>query len=155
MEFAIGRRDKHRNNDEKPLLMYNPRFPHSFRLKKARYDEYGNPVFDDNGDAIYEYVNMECVEMKDHEPVRDSEGNFVTYFSEEVNFGYRTSSKSASTVNDMVTADFCIACPMVLTEIHSGETLELRDYERTYYGTVVKKTTFNLGTNIWFNEVRN
>ena len=72
-----------------------------------------------------------------------------------MNFGYRVSSKNTQTAGDVIVSDFKIATPMILTELVAGDILILTDYERTYKGVVVKKTTFNLGTNIWFDESKN
>lgn len=134
--------------------MFNPRFPHTLRVKRARVLN-GIPVTDVNGNVVYDYVALTCVEMIDSEPVRNADGSFVTFSSTGVNYGYRTSSRSSQTMNDVVVSDFQIACPMFLTEIMTEDILELTDYERTYTGRVVKKTTFNLGTNIWYNEIKN
>jgi len=135
--------------------MFNPRFPHTLTVKRPREDSSGEPVCDANGDHIYDVVTLTCVEMRDHEPVRDANGAFVTFEAQSVSFGYRTSSKDTLTAGDVIVSDFRIACPMFLTEIRADDILFLTDYERSYRGKVVKKTTFNLGTSIWFDEVRN
>jgi hypothetical protein len=44
---------------------------------------------------------------------------------------------------------------MFLTPLEAGDLVEIKDYERSYWGEVVKKATFNLGSNIWINEVKN
>ena len=135
--------------------MFNPRFPHTLVVKRVRKDSTGELVYDANGDAIIDTVSLLCVEMSDSEPVRDANGSFVTYEANSINFGYRTSAKNTTTAGDVIVSDFRIACPMFLTEILADDILELIDYERSYKGKVVKKTTFNLGTSIWFDEVRN
>ena len=135
--------------------MFNPRFPHTLVVKRVRKDSTGELVYDANGDAIIDTVSLLCVEMSDSEPVRDANGSFVTYEANSINFGYRTSAKNTTTAGDVIVSDFRIACPMFLTEILADDILELTDYERSYKGKVVKKTTFNLGTSIWFDEVRN
>lgn len=134
--------------------MFNPRFPHTLTVKRPQVIG-GMPVVDSNGDAVYETVTLTLAEMRDSEPVLNADGGFVTYTAQSVAFGYRTSSRNAQTSGDVIVADFKIACPIVLTEILAGDELVLTDYERTYRGRVVKKTTFNLGTNIWFDEIRN
>ena len=135
--------------------MYNPRFPHTLVVKRVRKDSTGELVYDSDGNSIIDTVSLTCAEMLDNEPVRNANGAFVTYTATSVNFGYRTSAKNTTTSGDVIVSDFRIACPMFLTEILADDILELTDYERTYKGKVVKKTTFNLGTSIWFDEVRN
>lgn len=135
--------------------MFNPRFPHTLAVKRTRTDSTGVPQTDANGDFIYDTVTLTCVEMSDSEPVRNADGNFVTFEAASINFGYRTAARNSQTSGDVIVSDFCIACPMFLTEIHTDDILVLTDYERTYKGKVIKKTTFNLGTNIWFDEIKN
>lgn len=135
--------------------MFNPRFPHTLTVKRTRTDSTGVPQTDVNGNFIYDVVTLTCVEMSDSEPVRDADGRFVTFEATSINFGYRTAARNSQTAGDVIVSDFCIACPIFLTEIHTDDILEITDYERTYRGKVVKKTTFNLGTNIWFDEIKN
>lgn len=134
--------------------MFNPRFPHTLRVKRVRMSA-GQPEIDVEGNIIYDYIPLTLVEMVDEEPVRDACGNFLTCVADCVNFGYRTSSANTQTAGDVIKSDFKIACPMFLTEIRYDDILEITDYDRTFTGKVVKKTTFNLGTNIWFDEIRN
>lgn len=135
--------------------MYNPRFPHTLSIKRVRKDESGVPVTNDNNDFIYDVLPLVCVRMSNHHPMFDAEGNFITYEQENINFGYRTSQKNTQTSGDVVVSDYHIACPMFLNEILVDDILEIKDYERTYTGKVVKKITFNLGTDIWFDEIKN
>jgi hypothetical protein len=44
---------------------------------------------------------------------------------------------------------------MFVTPLLPGDLVEITDFDRTYWGEVVKKATFNLGSNIWINEVKN
>jgi hypothetical protein len=44
---------------------------------------------------------------------------------------------------------------MFVTPLSPGDRIEIRDYDREYWGEVVRKQTFNLGSNIWINEVMN
>ena len=134
--------------------MFNPRFPHTLKVKRVRMTA-GQPEIDIDGNVVYDYLTLTLVEMADEEPVRNAEGAFVTFTAESVGFGYRTASANTQTAGDVVKADFKIACPMFLTELRYDDILELTDYDRTYEGKVVKKTTFNLGTNIWFDEIKN
>lgn len=135
--------------------MFNPRFPHTLTIKRVRKDAGGIPVTNDDGDFIYDNLSLVCVKMSDHHPMFDAEGNFITYEQDSINFGYRTAQKSTETSGDVVVSDYHIACPMFLTEILVDDILEIKDYERTYSGKVIKKITFNLGTDIWFNEIKN
>lgn len=134
--------------------MFNPRFPHKLVVKRVRFAN-GQPVIDGDGNPIYDTVRLTLVEMYDEEPVRDLDGNFVTYEDDCVNYGYRTNSSNTQTMGDAMMTTFKIACPMFLTEIQAEDILELTDYDRTYRGRVIKKTTYNLGTNIWYNEIKN
>lgn len=133
--------------------MFNPRFPHTLKVKRARMTA-GQPEIDSEGNVLYDYLTLTLVAMIDNEPAMEN-GQFVTYTAESVNFGYRTSSANTQTAGDVIRADFKIACPMFLTELRYDDILELTDYDRTFTGKVVKKTTFNLGTNIWFDEIKN
>ena len=79
---------------------------------------------------------------------------FDTEIVDEIEFGYRTSQRNTSTAGDVEVADFKVATPLFITPLESGDRVEVTDYDRTYWGSVVKKMSFNLGSNIWFNEVR-
>ena len=135
--------------------MFNPRFPHKMHVLRARVLPNGDLAYGADGRPIYDRLTLTLVEMSDSEPVRDADGNFVKYTADEVAFGYRTSSQSTSRAGDVVQADFKLACPMFLTELRPDDVLVLKDYEREFRAVVVKKTTFNLGTNVWVNEARN
>lgn len=135
--------------------MFNPRFPHVMHVLRAKTAPDGALVYGEDGSPSYERLELTLVEMRDSEPVRDSEGMFVTYASDEIPFGYRTSSQNTSRAGDVVQADYKLACPMLLTELRPDDILVLKDYEREFRAAVVKKTTFNLGTNVWVNEARN
>lgn len=133
--------------------MYNPRFPFTFKAFRARLDENGDPSPDEKGRPVYEPLALEACVMSDWEPVRDSEGNFVTEWVAEMSFGYRTSSESTRASGDVQESDYRLACPMFLTPLLPGDVLEVEDYTRVYRAEVVKQTTFNLGTNVWIKEV--
>jgi hypothetical protein len=93
--------------------------------------------------------------MVDHLPVVRSDGSFDTETTEWIDFGYRTQGKNTKDSLDVQVADFRLATPMFLTPLEAGDLVEIKDYERSYWGEVVKKATFNLGSNIWINEVKN
>lgn len=135
--------------------MFNPRFPHTLRVWRSRKDADGMPVTNDDGDEILDIVMLDSAVMVDNEPLMCSNGGFVTEKVESINFGYRTQGKNTRDTVDVVVSDFKLATPMFLTPLEPGDKVEMRDYERTYWGEVVKKATFNLGSNIWVNEVRN
>jgi urease accessory protein UreE len=74
---------------------------------------------------------------------------------EWIEFGYRTSSKSTRDATDVHVSDYMISLPLFITYLTPGDILEIEDYDRTFEGQVLKKQSFNLGSNIWFNEVKN
>lgn len=135
--------------------MFNPRFPHTLRVLRPRFDFSGVPVTDDEGNPIYDVVPLQLVVMMDNEPCRDADGKFITRFDTKVNFGYRTTTESTSTTNAVFVSSFRIDCPMFLTEIYADDILEMTDYERSYRARVVKKTTGNMGTTIWLDDIKN
>lgn len=135
--------------------MFNPRFPHTMYVLRAKTTPDGGLAYGVDGQPAYERLQLTLVEMSDSEPIRDTDGNFVKYTADEVSFGYRTSSQNTSRAGDVVQADFKLACPMFLTDLRPDDVLVLKDYEREFRAVVVKKTTFNLGTNVWVNEARN
>lgn len=134
--------------------MENPRFPHCLQVIRVSEDEYGQPIYDEGGNPVYEVLPLDVVKTLDGEPQRRY-GELVTVKSNGISFGYRTSTQNTSTAGDVIVSDFKIATPMFTTPLRSGDILELTDYERTFRGYVVKKMTFNWGSNIWFNEVKN
>ena len=135
--------------------MFNPRFPHMLRAWRARRNDYGEPETNDEGDPIYDIVSLSAVVMIDNMPVMYSDGGFETEDVEWIHFGYRTEGKNTKDTVDVMVSDFKLATPMFLTHLEPGDRVEIKDYERCYWGEVVKKATFNLGSNIWINEVKN
>lgn len=135
--------------------MFNPRFPHTLRVWRARKDDHGDPMTDANDNAIYDIVRLKSVVMIDSRPVVRSDGSFDTEMTEWISFGYRTQGKNTRETVDVMVSDFKLATPMFLTPLEAGDRVEIVDYERTFWGEVVKKMTFNLGSNIWINEVKN
>ena len=128
--------------------MFNPRFPHTLRVLRVNGT-------DDEGNPLYEAVPLDVVVMRGNLPVRNADGNFVTETVESLPFGYRTQGKNTRDTTDVEVADYKLSTPMFLTHLLSTDIVELKDYDRTYWCDVVKKATFNLGSNIWVNEVRN
>lgn len=110
---------------------------------------------DADGDAIYDIVRLKTVVMIDSLPVVRSDGSFDTDMTEWIDFGYRTQGRNTKDSLEVVVSDFRLATPMFLTPLETGDRVEIKDYEREYWGEVVKKATSNLGTNIWINEIKN
>lgn len=135
--------------------MFNPRFPHKLRVWRARKDSYGDPMTDKDGNPIRDIVTLKAVVMIDHAPLVRSDGSFDTELTEWIEFGYRTQGRNTKDTLDVVVSDFKLATPMFLTVLEAGDQVEIIDFERSYWGEVVKKQTFNLGSNIWINEVHN
>lgn len=127
--------------------MFNPRFPHKLRV----WREVG---IDSDGDPIREIVNLKKVIVIDNVPQLCSDGSFDFDLVSDIEFGYRTESKNTSTAGDVEVADYKIATPLFITPIDSGYMLEITDYDRQYWAKAIKKVSTNLGSNIWFNEVR-
>lgn len=135
--------------------MFNPRFPHSLRVWRYRKDSYGEPITNAKDEGIKDIVTLKAVTMVDNLPVVNADGGFATETTEWISFGYRTQGKNTRETVDVQVSDFKLATPMFLTPLEPGDLVEVKDYERTYWCEVVKKATFNLGSNIWVNEVKN
>ena len=135
--------------------MYNPQFPHSFRVVRDSIDEHGDLITDENGDFVSTYQKLTAVVMVDRQPTFDADGNFVTEEVDSLPFGYRQNSMNTMRQGDVIVSDYKISCPIFLTPLNPGDILELTDYEKTFRGVVVKKETFNLGSLIWFDRIKN
>lgn len=118
-------------------------------------DSHGEPVTDDEGNPIESDAEIVCAVIRDNIPQKDADGNFLTEVKTSLKFGYRTSTGNSKTSGDVTVCDSKIACPMFFTPMPTGSVLELTDYSRTYRATVVKQTTYNLGSNIWIDEIKN
>lgn len=135
--------------------MFNPRFPHKLRVWRSRKDADGNIITTDEGDEILDVVPLAKATIIDNHPVYLSDGSLDSEPVEWIEFGYRTETKSTRDSTDVMVADYELAAPMFLTPLRGDDKVEIVDYDRTYWGRVVKKQTFNLGSNIWVNEVKN
>lgn len=135
--------------------MFNPRFPHTLRVWRLKRDADGNIVTNEEGDEVLDVVMLSKVIAIDHRPVVLPDGGFETEPTEWIEFGYRTGGKNAKDTSDVMVYDYELATPMFVTALKAGDKVEVKDYDRTYWGEVVKKQTFNLGTNIWINEIKN
>ena len=109
---------------------------------------------DSDGNPVYDIVSLKVVVMLDGMPTMRSNGSFETEPTEWISFGYRTQGKNTRDTLDVAVSDFKLATPMFLTPLEMGDRVEIKDYDRTYWGEVVRKQTFNLGSNIWINEVQ-
>lgn len=110
---------------------------------------------DAEGNPILDIVTLKAVVMIDSAPLVRSDGSFDTELVEWISFGYRTQGRNTRDTVDVVVSDYKLATPMFLTTLEAGDRVEIKDYERTYWGEVVRKQTLNLGSNIWINEIRN
>lgn len=112
-------------------------------------------MFDVKGEPIREIVRLNKVVMVDYQPVVRSDGSFDADLVDKIEFGYRTQGKNTKDSVDVIVSDYKLATPMFTTPLLPGDLVEITDFDRTYWGEVVKKATFNLGSNIWINEVKN
>lgn len=135
-------------------MMYNPRFPHTLVVKRMQKDSHGEPLTDEDGMPVYGIVPLEVVVMRDGVPQRRGDGSFLTEMAESIPFGYRTSGKSTDDTAVVEVTDQMLATPMFITHLDPSDLLVLTDYDRTYRCEVVRKATFNLGSNIWVKEVK-
>lgn len=135
--------------------MFNPRFPHTLRVWRNRKNDYGDPVTDADGNPVQDIVRLKKVVMVDEQPIVRSDGSFDTEMVDTIEFGYRTQGKNTRDTVDVQVSDYKLATPMFVTPLEPGDKVEIWDYDRSYWGEVVKKATFNLGSNIWVNEVKN
>jgi len=135
--------------------MENPRHPHTFVVKEAEVDEYGEAVTDADGNPVETDAEVELIETGDSGPARDADGAFVTYKTLHVPFGYRTSTGGYRISGEVIVCDYKISAPMMKTELRPETVLELTDYTRTYRAKVIKATTYSWGSNLWIDEIRN
>lgn len=135
--------------------MFNPRFPHTLRVWRTRKDEYGEPMVDDEGEPIIDIVPLKKVVTIDGLPGIGIDGTYDFDMVEWIEFGYRTQGKNTKETLDVHIADFKLATPMFTTPLEDGDRVEIQDYDRSFWGEVVKKFTTNLGSNIYINEVKN
>jgi len=160
--------------------MYNPRWPHRLLVFESTLDDDGLPRTDENGDEITDryladvwgrrlresnglYLTVPGGPMQIESVVYDSRLNPVmgadgkprteTIF--EVPWGYRTSTGGMRDSGEVFHTDFKISTPMITTQLEEGMLLLLTDYTHTFVGVVKKMTTYNWGTNIWFDRYGN
>jgi len=112
------------------MVTDNPRFPHYVIIKRAKTDENGTPITDqDTGEEIFE-----------------------TVFASEC--GLRDMVRGWDIDVEVLKADYKLSLPKHNCIIKKGDYLEFTDNILNYvkYGRVEESKVFNLGANIWFNE---
>lgn len=135
--------------------MYNPQYPHTLRVLRSGLDLNGEPIVDDEGNPVEQVVSLKKVVMNGHQPTFDANGKFVTEDVDSIRFGYRQSSMNTRAAGKVIVSDYKISCQMFITPLNPGDIIEITDYEKTFRGVVVKKDTFNFGTLLWFDRIKN
>ncbi len=136
--------------------MYNPRWPHTFRVVVEPLDSNGLPVTDANGDPVVDSMQVEkIVYDSGWNPTRNPDGSFVTEMVTDMPWGYRTSTGGLKTAGEVIVADYKVSTPMMLTELPTGTILEMTDYTHTFRAKLLKMTTYNWGTNMWLDNIKN
>lgn len=108
----------------------NPRFPHNIKIYRAAKDDFGNILFDDNGEPAYTLI---------HDSI----------------CGIRTQSGNIRTSGEVINADYKLALPRHFVDIQAGDLCILTTYTSTKKLTVLKSETYNMGSNIWANNNSN
>ena len=136
--------------------MYNPRWPHTFRVVVESLDQNGTPVTDANGDPVVGGMQLEKIVYDSAwNPRRSPDGSFVTEMVTDMPWGYRTSTGGLKTAGEVIVADYKVSSPMLLTELPTGTVLEMTDYTHTFRAKLLKMTTYNWGTNLWLDNIKN
>lgn len=136
--------------------MYNPRWPHTFRVLSESLDSNGLPVTDTEGKPIREPMPLEkAVYDSKWNPTFGSDGNIRTELVTDMPWGYRTATGGLKTAGEVIVADYKVSTPMLLTELPTGTILEMKDYTHTFRAKVLKMTTYNWGTNLWLDNIKN
>lgn len=136
--------------------MYNPRWPHTLTAYRETLDTDGIPVTDEDGNPTASVIIFDVVQYSSgYDPIRNSFGRFVTRKTANLPWGYRTSTGGIRDAGDVFKADYKISCPMIMTPLEEGVRLKLTDYTHTFYGVVKKCTTYNWGSDIWFDNPGN
>lgn len=136
--------------------MYNPRWPHTFRVVVESLGQNGLPVTDANGDPVVGSMQLEKIVYDSAwNPRRSPDGSFVTEMVTDMPWGYRTSTGGLKTAGEVIVADYKVSAPMMLTELPTGTILEMTDYTHTFRAKLLKMTTYNWGTNLWLDNIKN
>ena len=136
--------------------MYNPRWPHTFVIIGESLDTNGLPVVNEYGDPVVTTVSVKRI-LYDGKwnPRYNAAGQFQTEEITTVPWGYRTATGGIKESGEVIVADYKISCPMLLTEIPTGTCLIMTDYTHSFRVKVVKQTTYNWGTNLWVDNIKN
>lgn len=136
--------------------MYNPRWPHTFRVEVESLDENGLPVTDVDGEPVLGSMQIEkIVYDSGWNPTRNPDGSFVTEMVTDMPWGYRTATGGLRTAGEVIVADYKVSTPMMLTELETGTVLQMTDYTHTFRAKILKMTTYNWGTNLWLDNIKN
>ena len=136
--------------------MYNPRWPHTFRVVVEPLDANGIPVTDENGDPVVGSMQLEKIVYDSAwNPSRNPDGSFVTAMVTDMPWGYRPSTGGLRTAGEVIVADYKVSTPMMLTELPTGTVLQMTDYTHTFRVKILKMTTYNWGTNMWLDNIKN
>lgn len=136
--------------------MYNPRWPHTFRVVVESLNANGLPVTDANGDPVVGSMQLEKIVYDSAwNPTRNPDGSFVTEMVTDMPWGYRTSTGGLRTAGEVIVADYKVSTPMMLTELPTGTILQMTDYTHTFRAKILKMTTYNWGTNMWLDNIKN
>lgn len=136
--------------------MFNPRWPHTFRIIGESLDENGLPVTDEEGNPVESCRAVRHIEYDSRwNPRRDVDGSFKTECVIDVPWGYRTSTGGIKGSGDVIVADYKISTPMLLSDLETGTVLTMKDYTHTFRVKVVKQTSYNWGTNLWVDNIKN
>jgi len=116
----------------------------------------GEIIYDANGDVTYEYISLSLLATIGGWVIRNSSGSVIVDKTvSSVPCGYRTSTRNISEQGEVVSYNVTLHCPPFGTELFYDDILEITDYDRTYKARMVKKVTFNRGTAVWFDEIKN
>lgn len=133
----------------------NPRYPHTFSILRPKKAD-GVIVLDNDGNPIYEQLDLSVVAMSGGWMMRDSDGRPIIAGTKKVlNCGYRTNTRNTSEAGDVVNYNMLLHCQPFLTPLFFDDLIEITDYDRTYRARVVKKSTHNWGTAIWIDDIQN
>ena len=134
----------------------NRRWPHTFTVLSESLDADGTPVTDADGKPVRSSMPLERVVYDGNwNPRLRPDGSFVTETVVEVPWGYRTATGGMKTSGDVIVADYKVSTPMLLTEIPTGTILTMTDYTHTFRVKVIKMTTYNWGTSLWGDNIKN
>ena len=136
--------------------MYNPRWPHTFIVLSESLDADGLPITDDDGKPVRGSKPLERVVYDPRwNPRFSADGSFLTETVTEMPWGYRTATGGLKTSGEVIVADYKVSTPMLLTELPTGTILEMTDYTRTFRAKLLKMTTYNWGTMLWLDNIKN